>query len=147
MTARAVSVIRAAAAQGSPSQSVVLDSQGRHLRRKLITLANGATVLADFEMPVKLEHGDCLVLDTGGLVRVVAAEEKLTEVRGHDARHLAALAWHIGNRHLDAQIERDRILIRHDHVIARMLEQLGARVADVREKFSPEHGAYHAHEH
>jgi urease accessory protein len=55
-------------------------------------------------------------------------------------------AWHIGNRHLEAQIEATRILIRRDHVIAKMLEQLGAQVTDVRETFTPEHGAY-AHGH
>ena len=85
MSVRAVSVLRAAAAGNAPSESVVLDSQGRHLRRKLITLANGSSLLADFEHAVKLEHGDCLVLETGALVRVIAGEEKLTEVRGRDA--------------------------------------------------------------
>ena len=147
MTRKATSFLRAAAATGAIAESVVLDSAERHLRRKLIAPQGGAPVLVDFPMAVRLEHGDCLVLDTGGLVRIVAAEEKLTEVRANDATHLATLAWHIGNRHLEAQIEPGRILIRHDHVIAGMLEQLGARVADVREKFSPQHGAYRSHVH
>jgi urease accessory protein len=30
------------------------------------------------------------------------------EVRGRDARHLLALAWQIGNRHLAAEITRKR---------------------------------------
>jgi urease accessory protein len=56
------------------------------------------------------------------------------------------LAWHIGNRHLEAQIERERILLRRDQVIAHMLEQRGASLKAVREPFSPERGAY-AHGH
>ena len=40
--------------------------------------------------------------------------------------HLAELAWHIGNRHLAAAIEAERILILRDHVIRAMLEGLGA---------------------
>ena len=51
--------------------------------------------------------------------------------------HLAELAWHIGNRHLAAAIEPDRILILRDHVIKAMLEGLGATVADTVEPFEP----------
>jgi urease accessory protein len=57
------------------------------------------------------------------------------------------LAWHIGNRHLPAQIGDNRILLRRDKVIRQMLEALGAAVSDVSERFAPEHGAYHAHDH
>ena len=89
---------------------------------------------------------DCLVLEDGRLAEIIAADEDLLEVKARDAVHLVQLAWHIGNRHLEAQIEEQRILIRPDHVIAKMLQQLGAKVSAVREPFSPEPGAYsHAH--
>ncbi len=111
---------------------VVLDAEERHIRRKLITLRHGAEVLVDFEQPVKLEHGDRLVLEDGRLAEVIAAEEELMEVKGRDAAHLNRLAWHIGNRHLAAQIEAGRILIRRDQVIAVMLMNLGADAARCR---------------
>lgn len=57
------------------------------------------------------------------------------------------LAWHLGNRHLAAQIDEDRIFIRRDHVIRAMLEGLGATVEEVKAPFQPVHGAYHAHGH
>lgn len=146
---RATSFRRAGLTGGTAFDSVVLDAQGRHVRRKLITLQQGGEVLVDFEKPVKLEHGDCLVLEDGRLVEIIAAEEELMEVRGRDTEHLLRLAWHIGNRHLEAQIEAARILIRRDHVIAHMLEHQGATVSNVTELFTPEHGAYHGqpHEH
>ncbi len=71
--------------------------------------------------------------------------EKLYEVRAGEAAPLRHLAWHLGNRHLAAQIDEDRILIRRDHVIRAMLEGLGATVTEVIERFQPVHGAYHAH--
>lgn len=123
-----------------------MDSTARHLRRKLITLQNGDEVLVDLEKTAKLEDRDCLLLEDGRLVQIIASDEELMEVRARDAVHLTQLAWHIGNRHLEAQIESTRILIRQDHVIAKMLEQLGAKIAPVRETFTPEHGAY-AHGH
>jgi urease accessory protein len=146
MTLRATSFVRAQYLLETPWEIVVMDAGSRHMRRKLITLQHGDEVLVDLEKTVKLEDRDCLRLEDGRLVQVIASDEELLEVTARDAAHLVQLAWHIGNRHLEAQIEEHRILIRRDHVIAAMLEQLGAKVSEVRESFSPEHGAYaHAH--
>ena len=49
--------------------------------------------------------------------------------------------------HLEAQIEPTRILLKRDAIISTMLRQLGATVREVKEKFQPEHGAYHGHAH
>lgn len=146
MTLHAASFVRAVFVIEKPFAEIALEAQERHIRRKVIALGDGLEVLVDFEKAIKLEDGDCLVLDDGRLIQIAALPEDLIEVRGRDANHLARLAWHIGNRHLEAQIEISRILIRPDHVIAKMLEGQGAMVNQVREKFSPEHGAY-AHGH
>jgi urease accessory protein len=147
MALRATSFRRAEPLSDQPFAIVVLDAEERHVRRKRLTLANGEDVIVDFEKPVRLEQGDRLVLEDGRVAEVVAAPEDLMEVRARDARHLVELAWHIGNRHLAAQIGEGRILLRRDRVIRQMLEQLGAHVEDVTEPFSPQHGAYHAHGH
>jgi urease accessory protein len=55
------------------------------------------------------------------------------------------LAWHLGNRHLPADLQGGKILIRFDHVIERMLIGLGARLAKVQAPFNPEGGAYGEH--
>ncbi len=147
MAIRATSFRRAEALGDEPFAIVVLDADERHIRRKRITLASGEDVLVDFEKPVHLEQGDRLVLEDGRTAKVVAAPEALMEVTARDARHLAELAWHIGNRHLAAEIGERRILLRRDSIIRAMLEQLGATVHDVTEPFAPAHGAYHHHEH
>ena len=147
MTLRATSYRRAESLSDEPFDIVVLDADERHIRRKRITLSNGEDILVDFEKPVHLEQGDRLVLEDGRVARVVAAEEDLMQVTARGPQHLVELAWHIGNRHLPAQIMEDRILLRRDRIIRAMLEQLGASVSDVTEPFAPAHGAYHAHEH
>ena len=43
-------------------------------------------------------------------------------------KKLLALAWHIGNRHVPAEIHKDFILIKKDEVISKMLKLLGARI-------------------
>ena len=83
-----------------------------------------------------LASGDRLVLDDGRHVGS-SRRRRSFAVRPRDAVHLAELAWHIGNRHLAAAIEPERILILRDHVIKAMLEGLGAAVTDVVEPFEP----------
>ena len=148
---RAISIRRAGATSSDLSlfDFAVLAQDERHLRRKAITLRSGGKVLVDLPEPVVLGDGDVLVLDDGRHVGIVAAEEDLYEIRGRDGVHLAELAWHIGNRHLAAQVFADRILVRRDHVIAHMLEHQGAHVREIEAPFDPEGGAYqeqsHAH--
>ncbi|NNU60705.1 urease accessory protein UreE [Ochrobactrum soli] len=146
---RATNIIRAhEVIDAVPAAHAVLERDERHLRRKAITLDSGEKVLADFLEPVVLEHGDRIVLDDGREIEIRAASEELYEIHGRDQLHIAELAWHIGNRHLAAQIEADRIFILRDHVIKAMLEGLGATVTDVVAIFSPLRGAYsggHSH--
>lgn len=137
-----------------PAGAITLDETARHRRRMAMTSDNGIAFLLDLPEARLLRHGDGLVLDDGRVIEVRAEPEALYEVRGRDVRHLLALAWQIGNRHLAAQIEAERILIRRDHVIGDMLEGLGATVTEVSAPFDPEGGAYggahaghHHHDH
>jgi urease accessory protein len=125
--------------------TLLLDHRDRHLRRKLLTTCEGDKLMVDLPEPVLLAHGDALVLEDGRIVAILATEEDLYEVRPGAAVPLHHLAWHLGNRHVAAQIDEDRILIRRDHVIREMVEGLGATVAEVSRRFQPVHGAYHHH--
>ena len=125
----------------------MLDFDDRHRRRMAMTGTRGLEFLLDLENAVALRGGDALVLEDGRLVEVVAAPEPLLEIRGHDPHHLIRVAWHLGNRHLPAQISADRILIRDDHVIIDMLKGMGAEVRKVKAPFDPEGGAYGQHNH
>jgi urease accessory protein len=145
---RAVSVLTAGeAGAATPHDRAVLAHDERHLRRRVIELAGGDRVLVDLAEPVALGDRDRLVLEDGRHIEIFAAEEPLYDIRAESAVHLAELAWHIGNRHLAAAIEAERILILRDHVIKAMLEGLGATVRDVSEPFVPVRGAYSGHGH
>jgi len=145
---RAVSVLTAGGAGAvTPYDRAVLAHDERHLRRRVIETAGGDRVLVDLPEPIILGDRDRLVLEDGRHVEIVAAEEPLYDIRAESAVHLAELAWHIGNRHLAAAIEAQRILILRDHVIKAMLEGLGATVSDVSKPFMPVRGAYSGHGH
>lgn len=130
-----------------PDGKITLDHDGRHLRRKLLTADNGEEVLVDFPAAIALGHGDVLELEDGRLIAVVAAVEDLYQVTADTRTELMQLAWHLGNRHLPAQLEENRILIKRDHVIHDMLVGLGATISEVSEIFTPVRGAYHSSSH
>ena len=100
-------------------------------------------------MPPTLRNGDGLVLDDGAVVGVIGKPEPLHEIAAANSVELARLAWHLGNRHADVQVVGERLRIRRDHVLAAMLEQLGAQVTAIEAPFDPESGAYdlRRHEH
>lgn len=131
----------------APIDRVVLDYDGRHRRRIVLTAASGAQYLLELAEAAHLHDSDGLRLSGGGVVQVVAKPEPLLEIRAPSTEALIRLAWHIGNRHLAAAVSADCILIRRDHVIAHMLEHQGATVREVEAAFDPEGGAYHGHEH
>ena len=140
---RAVSVLRAGEAGAAvPYGQAVLAHDERHLRRRAIELSDGGKVLVDLPDPIALNDADRLVLEDGRHVEIIAAQEEVYDIRARDAVHLTELAWHIGNRHLAAGIEANRIIILRDHVIKAMLGGLGATVSEVSEPFKPVRGAY-----
>lgn len=130
-------VVRAGEWQGAAVARIVLDYEGRFLRRKRLVCEDGAAVLVDLAQTVSLEPGDALQAE-GGLIEVVAAAEPLLRVSGD----LVRLAWHIGNRHTPCQVADGHLLIRDDHVLADMLVGLGAEVSKTEAPFRPEGGAY-----
>lgn len=122
---------------------LVADHDGRFRRRVLMQGTNGIEFLLDLETARHLYDGDGLLLPDGAVVRVTAAHEALLEIRATSMTMLLQLAWHLGNRHLAACIETDRILIRNDHVIAAMVRGLGGLVQEIDAPFDPQSGAYH----
>jgi urease accessory protein len=130
------------------TDSIRLDFDGRHRRRILLRTETGRDVLLDLPHTARLRHGDGLLLDEGGVLRVEAREEELAEIHAHDAGDLLRIAWHLGNRHLPVQLLGDRIRIRADPVIEAMVAGLGGHVERIAAPFDPESGAYaHGHEH
>ena len=121
---------------------LVLTFDERHRRRLRYVACGGTTFLLDLPRAAVLRAGDGLRLEDGRIVGVEASPEQLVEVTAADAATLVRLAWHIGNRHVPAQLEPHRILIRDDAVIVNMLRGLGATVTAVMAAFTPEAGAY-----
>ena len=116
---------------------VVLDYDQRLVRRKLLTSAGGREFLVDLPSITNLD--DHWGFDLAGIfIRIDPAPEAVLVITGD----LTRLAWHIGNRHTPCQILPDRLILREDHVLERMLQGLGATIRRESLPFRPEGGAY-----
>ena len=153
MSAPHTHTLHRAGAWTGAHETISLSYDARFLRRKRLVSDAGTVFHVDLPETVSLEAGDAFELPDGTRIAVTAAPEALLEMRGPQ---LARLAWHIGNRHTPCQIAPDRLLIRHDHVLAEMLRRLGAELREVTAPFTPEGGAYghgrtmghtHGHDH
>ncbi|MBY0531415.1 MAG: urease accessory protein UreE [Xanthobacteraceae bacterium] len=138
--------------RGTEADSIELPHDGRHRRRIAMRGAKDTVFLLDLTEATMLHDGDGLKLEDGRIVRVIAASEPIAEITASDPHHLARIAWHLGNRHVPAQILADRIRIGRDHVLEELMVKLGAKVARIEAPFDPEGGAYaeetaHAHGH
>ena len=101
--------------------------------------------------------GDVLVAEDGSLLRVVAKPQPLLVVRPC-SKHgspfdLLRAAYHLGNRHVQLELQADRLQLEPDHVLADLLRQMHLIVSEAQAPFEPEAGAYasgghgHAHGH
>ena len=129
---------------------IVLDSNDRHRRRMAMRGVGGTAFLLDLGEATVLDDGDVLVLEDGRLIWIEAAPEALLEIRAPSPLALKRLIWHIGNRHIAAEIGSDAVWIAHDHVLAEMVRGLGGTAEPVERPFRPEGGAYsggHRHDH
>lgn len=123
------------------ADAIELPHDGRH-RRRITMRAQGDTVfLLDLTETAHLKDGDGLLFEDGRVVRVIAANEPLLEITG-DPHLLFRVAWHLGNRHVPAQILPHAVRIAPDHVLEEMLKNLGAKVEHIEAPFDPEAGAY-----
>ncbi|KQQ36175.1 urease accessory protein UreE [Duganella sp. Leaf126] len=139
------------AADAAPvSARLVLPYELREKCRLRATLDTGEDVAVFTTRGTVLRGGDLLTGEDGRVIAVVAADEPTYKVTCADAHTLLRCAFHLGNRHTQAQVGDGFLRIRADAVLKDMLAGLGAVVAAEMAPFEPESGAYgggHAHHH
>jgi len=129
---------------------LILPYELREKSRLRATLASGEEVAVFTVRGTVLRDGDLLRGDDGRVVRIAAAAEATYRVACPTPRDLLRCAFHLGNRHTQAQVGDGFLRIRQDSVLKEMLEGLGATVTAEDAPFEPESGAYgggHGHHH
>jgi urease accessory protein len=145
---RATTIVRRPAVKAERvADTLVLDHEARHRRRVALKGEGGLEFLLDLERASVLEDGDAVKLEDGRLVQVKAAPERLIEITTENPLRLMQVVWHLGNRHVAAELSGEAIHIAHDHVLLEMVRGLGATAKIVERPFRPERGAYEGQAH
>jgi urease accessory protein len=146
---RAVAILRAGAKPtGDIIDALLLDYDQRRALSGVFSGLKGTSIEAALTESVATD--DCLVLDDGTLVEIVARPEPLLEIRAADVASMARLAWHLGDRHIPAQLHQRYIRVRREAATETLLTALGVKALSIEAPFEPEGGAYsggHAHHH
>ena len=145
---RATTVVRRPAVRPERvADRITLDHCERHRRRIALTGEGGLAFLLDLDKAALIEDGDALVLNDGRLVEVRAAPERLVEITSRDPLQIKRVIWHLGNRHVPAEITETAVYIAEDHVLIELVRRLGASATLTTRPFRPEGGAYETHGH
>jgi urease accessory protein len=134
--------------------SIHLDWDTRQKSRFDATDSLGRTLGVFLPRGSVVRGGDVLVAEDGSLVRVDAAAQPVMVVRTcpqHGSPFdLTRAAYHLGNRHVQIELQPDHLKIEPDHVLAEMLQRMHLTVTREEASFEPEAGAYaggHGHGH
>ena len=93
----------------------------------------------------KLNDGDILSTNKYNFyVEIIAKTEDLIEISSNSKIELIKTAYHLGNRHVEVEIEEDNLLTKCDYVIENMLKNFNVNIVSIQKKFFPEKGA-HSH--
>jgi urease accessory protein len=129
------------------SERLVLPFELRQKSRLRATTETGTELALLLPRGTVLRHGDRLRAVNALIIEVQAAPEAVTTARSADATLLARACYHLGNRHVPLQVGAGWLRYLADHVLDRMIEELGLSVAHEQAPFEPEAAAYHQHGH
>ncbi len=122
----------------------------RQKARFVATLDSGQEVGLQIERGHILRHGDKLTAVDGSVVQINAGDEAVSTVHVKDEKLIARICYHLGNRHVQLQVESGWCRYLQDHVLDEMVELLGGSITHEKAPFEPESGAYaggHHHGH
>ena len=117
----------------------------RILRGKRLTDCDKELIL-QLPRKGKLNDGDILSTnESNSYVEIIAKPENLIEISSNSKIELIKAAYHLGNRHVEVEIEEDILLTKSDYLIENMLKNFNVDIVNTQKKFFPERGA-HSHE-
>ncbi len=134
---------------GSGAEELPLDHLQREKGRFKTFLADGTEVRVFLERGNVLGIGQGLRSVCGRDLVVAGAVEPVTLARAGDWSLFARACYHLGNRHVRLQVGERWLRMVRDHVLEKMLAEMGLEVIQQKAVFEPEPGAYsgggHAH--
>ena len=130
---------------GSFLKLTLSSDERRILRGKRLTDCN-QEIIIQLPREGKINDGDILSTNESNCyVEIIAKTENLIKISSHFKIELIKTAYHLGNRHVEVEIEENILLTKDDYLIENMLKNFNVDIVNIQKKFFPERGA-HSHE-
>jgi urease accessory protein len=104
-----------------------LELEWEELNKRILRkpTVSGVDVAIKLEEGESLHYGDVLHEDADTLIVIRTKRENAFVIRPKTMREMGEVAFKIGNRHTPCIIEDDEILVRYDHTLEELLDEVG----------------------
>lgn len=95
----------------------------------------GTDIALRIDQEEPLKYGDLLFEDDNRAVVIRTKMEPVIVIRPKDMVEMGKAAFELGNRHTPALIEKDEIVVRADHTLAPLLDEVGVDYETTERRF------------
>lgn len=115
----------------------------RILRKQTV---KGKDIALSLESSGTLKYGDVLYEDEDTLIVIRTEREKAYVIKPKTMKEMGRMAFEIGNRHTPCIIEDNEILVRYDHTLEKLMDEVGVSYEQSERRFK-ESFKYKGHQH
>ena len=117
---------------GTHKEKVYLESSDLVKRIQRVKTDHGREIGIRLSESRELRAGDVLYMDEKNIILIEVFPDDVIVIEPRNMNEMGTIAHHLGNRHLPAQFEEDKMLVQYDYLVEELLEELG--LPYVREK-------------
>lgn len=125
-----------------------LELEWEELNKKILRkrTASGMEIAISLENSGTLRYGDILFEDEDTLIAIRTKLEKVFVIKPRTMQEMGRAAFEIGNRHTPCIIDDNEILVRFDHTLTKLLNEIGVAYDEEERRFK-EPFKYKGHQH
>ena len=113
-------------------EKVYLESSDLVKRIQRVKTDHGREIGIRLSESRELNAGDVLYMDEKNIILIEVFPDDVIVIEPRNMNEMGTIAHQLGNRHLPAQFEEDKMLVQYDYLVEELLEKLG--LPYVREK-------------
>lgn len=104
-------------------EKVYMDSEDLLKKIQRVTTDHGNEIGIRLTQKDELADGDILYMDDKNMIVIEVQPDDLLVIRPRSMQEMGEIAHKLGNRHLPAQFEGERMLVQYDYLVEEQLVQ------------------------
>lgn len=120
---------------GKKTEWIELDWEDLSKRILRIETDHGTDVAIRINQEDPLQYGDILFEDTERRIAIRTKMEPVIVIRPKNMTEMGKAAFELGNRHTPSLIDEDEIVVRADHTLNKLLDEVGVAYETTERRF------------